>query len=44
MLTDEGVDVSMVLVVVDREEGAAESLAHFNLEYKPLVLISDLVN
>ena len=44
MLTDEGVDVSMVLVVVDREEGAAESMAHFNLEYKPLVLISDLVN
>ena len=44
MLTDEGVDVSMVLVVVDREEGAAESMSHFNLEYKPLVLISDLVN
>ena len=44
MLTDEGVDVSMVLVVVDREEGAAESMAHFNLEYKPSVLISVLVN
>ena len=44
ILTDEGADVSMVLVVVDREEGAAESMAHFNLEYKPLVLISDLVN
>ena len=44
MLTNEGVDVSMVLVVVDREAGAAESMAHFNLEYKPLVLISDLVN
>ena len=44
MLTDEGVDVLMVLVVVDREEGAAESMTHFNLEYKSLVLISDLVN
>jgi orotate phosphoribosyltransferase len=44
MLTDEGVEVLMVLVVVDREEGAAESIAPFNLEYKSLILISDLVN
>ena len=44
MLTDEGVEVLMVLVVVDREEGAAESMGLLNLEYKSLILISDLVN
>jgi orotate phosphoribosyltransferase len=44
VLTDEGVEVLMVLVVVDREEGAAESMAPLNLEYKSLILISDLVN
>ena len=44
ILTDAGADVLMVLVVVDREEGAAERLAPFNLEYKPLIPISDLVN
>ena len=44
ILTDEGVEVLKVLVVVDREEGAAESMAPLNLEYKSLILISDLVN
>jgi len=44
ILTDAGADVLMVLVVVDREEGATESLAPFSLEYKPLISISDLVN
>ena len=43
ILTDAGADVVMVLVVVDREEGAAESLASFNLDYQSLILISDLV-
>ena len=44
ILTDEDVEVLMVLVVVDREEGAAECMAPLNLEYKSLFLISDLVN
>ena len=44
MLTDEGVEVLMVLVVVDREEGATENLSPFDLEYKSLISISDLVN
>ena len=44
MLTDEGVDGSMVLVVVDREEGAAEKLSNLNIDYKSLVLVSDLVD
>lgn len=44
ILTDAGAVVLMVLVVVDREEGATENLSPFNLEYKSLIPISDLVN
>ena len=43
-LVDEGVDVSMVMVVVDREEGAQENIAPFGINYKALIRISDLVN
>ena len=43
-LVDEGVDVSMVMVVVDREEGAQEKIAPFGINYKALIRISDLVN
>ena len=43
-LVDEGVEVSMVMVVVDREEGAQEKIAPFNVHYKALIRISDLVN
>ena len=44
ILTDAGAVVLMVLVVVDREEGATENLSPFDLEYKSLIPISDLVN
>ena len=43
-LVDEGVDVSMVMVVVDREEGAQEKIAPFGINYRALIRISDLVN
>ena len=43
-LVDEGVDVAMVMVVVDREEGAQEKIAPFGINYKALIRISDLVN
>tara|TARA_B100000029_G_scaffold467766_1_gene504232 strand:+ start:331 stop:858 length:528 start_codon:yes stop_codon:yes gene_type:complete len=42
-LVDEGVEVLQVMVVVDREEGAAEKISPFNLDYKSLIKISDLV-
>jgi orotate phosphoribosyltransferase len=43
-LIEEGVEVIQVMVVVDREEGAAEKIAPFNLDYKSLIKISDLVD
>jgi len=43
-LIEEGVEVIQVMVVVDREEGAAEKLAPFDLDYKSLIKISDLVD
>jgi len=42
-LIDENVEVLQVMVVVDREEGAAEKIAPFNLDYRSLIKISDLV-
>ena len=42
-LVDEGVEGLQVMVVVDREEGAAEKISPFNLDYKSLIKISDLV-
>ena len=36
--------MSMVMVVVDREEGAQEKIAPFGINYKALIRISDLVN
>ena len=43
-LVDEGVDVVQVMVVVDREEGAEEKINPFNLDYRSLIKISDLVD
>ena len=43
-LVDEGVEVSMVMVVVDREEGASEKIAPLNVNYKSLIQISQLVD
>jgi orotate phosphoribosyltransferase len=43
-LVDEGVEVVMVMVVVDREEGAAEKIAPLNINYKSLIQISQLVD
>ena len=42
-LTDMGVNVVQVMVVVDREEGASEKLHPFDIEFKSLIKISDLV-
>ncbi|MBV0925744.1 orotate phosphoribosyltransferase [Halomicroarcula limicola] len=42
-LRDAGAVVSRVLVVVDREEGAAENLASHDLELESLVTASDLL-
>jgi len=43
-LVDEGVEVTMVMVVVDREEGAAEKIAPLNVHYKSLIQMSQLVD
>ena len=43
-LIDENVEVLQVMVVVDREEGAAEKIAPFDLDYISLIKISDLVD
>ncbi len=42
-LRDEGLIVSHVIVVVDREEGASKSLADADVELIPLVRISELL-
>jgi orotate phosphoribosyltransferase len=42
VLRGEGLQVDKVLVVVDREEGAAENLIDHNVELLPLVKASDL--
>ena len=42
ILRGEGVSVDKVLVVVDREEGAAENLKDYDVELLPLVKASDL--
>jgi len=44
ILTDAGAEVAKILVVVDREEGAAEKLSNLNIDYESLVLVSDLVD
>ena len=43
ILRNEGLIVQYVIVVVDREEGAAESLACNDIELIPLVRISELM-
>ena len=43
-LVDEGVEVVQVMVVVDREEGASEKIEPFNLDYRALIKISELVD
>jgi len=42
VLRDDGLIVNKVFVVVDREEGATESLQNMNVELIPLVKASDL--
>ena len=42
VLREEGLKVDKVIVVVDREEGASESLKDHNIELIPLVRASDL--
>ena len=44
ILTEAGAEIAKILVVVDREEGAAEKLSSLNIDYKSLVLVSDLVD
>ena len=44
ILTEAGAEIAKILVVVDREEGAAQNLSPLNLDYQSLVLISDLVD
>ncbi len=43
ILKEEGLEVSYVLVVVDREEGASGNLKEIGVELIPLVRISDLL-
>ncbi len=43
-LRDEGLIVNYVIVVVDREEGAAGALADEGIELIPLVRVSELLN
>ena len=42
VLRAEGANVDKVIVVVDREEGADETLSDFNIELIPLVKASEL--
>jgi len=44
LLRDEGLVIRQVIVVVDREEGAAQALRDNNVELIPLVRISELLN
>src|SRR3990172_4623852 len=44
ILRDEGLEVRHVVVVVDREEGALKALAHADVEFIPLIRISELYN
>jgi len=44
VLHNEGVEIAMVAVVVDREEGASQKMERFDFEYKSLINISDLVD
>jgi len=38
-----GAKVTQLIAVVDREEGGAESLAHLELEFTPLVTAGELL-
>ena len=42
VLQDEGIEVTKILVVVDREEGAQERLVPFNIPFESLISASDL--
>ena len=42
VLQDEGIEVTKILVVVDREEGAQEKLVPFNIPFESLISASDL--
>ena len=42
VLQDEGIEVTKILVVVDREEGAQEKLVPFNIPFESLISASEL--
>ena len=42
VLQDEGIEVTKILVVVDREEGAKEKLVSFNIPFESLISASEL--
>ena len=42
VLLEEGIEVSKILVVVDRDEGASEKLASYNIPFESLISASDL--
>ena len=42
VLQDEGIEVTKILVVVDREEGAQEKLGPFNIPFESLISASEL--
>ena len=39
---EEGIEVGKILVVVDREEGASEKLASYDIPFESLISASDL--
>ena len=39
---DEGIEVTKIIVVVDREEGAAEKLENYNIPFESLISASEL--
>ena len=42
VLMDEGIEVTKIIVVVDREEGAAEKLENYNIPFESLISASEL--
>ena len=41
-LLDEGIEVTKIIVVVDREEGAADKLKHYKVPFASLISASEL--
>ena len=42
LLLEEGIEVTKILVVVDRDEGASEKLASYDIPFECLISASDL--